>query len=247
MEFSPQNAIVRLCIQAMRQEAEGNDQAAKSSFQEAWNQAEYDFEKFMTAFFLARHPNNTNEEVQWLEKSLNYANKINDASVSSAFGLLHQKLALAYEELGEYALAKKHQLLSETKPDIPLESGPFFHGTKADLKSGDYLHPGGLSNYQQGLVMNHIYFTGMVNGAGLAASLAKGDGLERVYVVEPTGSFEDDPNVTNQKFPGNLTRSFRSLEPLLIIGEIKDWANQSSEEIKSWRKKLDENPGEIIN
>ena len=95
--------------------------------------------------------------------------------------------------------------------------------------------------------MNHIYFTALVNGAGLAAALAKGDGPERVYIVEPTGSFENDPNVTNKKFPGNPTRSYRSLEPLKIVGEITDWAKITPEERKKWQDKLADNKGEIIN
>ena len=71
--------------------------------------------------------------------------------------------------------------------------------------------------------MNHIYFTALVNGAGLAAELSKGAGRERVYIVEPTGEFENDPNVTDKKFPGNPTRSYRSTEPLRVIGEVTDW------------------------
>ena len=95
--------------------------------------------------------------------------------------------------------------------------------------------------------MNHIYFTAMVNGAGLAAALAKGDGRERVYIVEPTGSFENDPNVTDKKFPGNPTRSYRSQAPLKIVGEVTDWARQTPEDVQKWREKLANNKGEIIN
>ena len=93
----------------------------------------------------------------------------------------------------------------------------------------------------------HIYFTALVNGAGLAAALAKGDGRERVYIVHPTGSFENDPNVTNKKFPGNPTRSYRTLAPLKIIGEVTDWVRQTPEEVQKWREKLANNKGEIIN
>ena len=91
-----------------------------------------------------------------------------------------------------------------------LDSGPFYHGTKADLKIGDMLTPGFKSNYHDHVIMNHIYFTALPNGAGLAAELAPGDGNPRVYIVEPTGSFENDPNVTDKKFPGNPTRSYRA-------------------------------------
>ena len=95
--------------------------------------------------------------------------------------------------------------------------------------------------------MNHIYFTALVNGAGLAAALAQGDDPERVYIIEPTGKFEHDPNVTDKKFPGNPTRSYRTLAPLKITGEVHDWAKQTPEAIQHWRDKLAKNKGDIIN
>ena len=95
--------------------------------------------------------------------------------------------------------------------------------------------------------MNHIYFTALVNGAGLAAALAKGQGKERVYIVEPVGSFENDPNVTDKKFPGNPTRSYRTQHPLKITGEVTDWQRLSAEQLQAWRTKLAKNTGEIIN
>jgi len=95
--------------------------------------------------------------------------------------------------------------------------------------------------------MNHIYFTALVNGAGLAAALAKGEGRERVYIIEPTGSFENDPNVTDKKFPGNPTRSYRSQAPLKIIGEVTDWVKQTPEQIQKWNEKLANSKGDIIN
>jgi rifampin ADP-ribosylating transferase len=95
--------------------------------------------------------------------------------------------------------------------------------------------------------MNHIYFTALANGAGLAAALAKGDGRERVYVVEPMGEFENDPNLTNNKFPGNPTRSYRTAAPLKIIGEVIDWAKQTEVDVQKWREKLANNKGEVIN
>jgi hypothetical protein len=128
-----------------------------------------------------------------------------------------------------------------------LDIGPFYHGTKADLQVGDFLTAGFRSNYHSEVIMNHIYFTALVNGAGLAAALAKGDGRERVYIVEPTGSFENDPNVTDKKFPGNPTRSYRTDAPLKIIGEVTDWVRQTPEQIQLWREKLANNKGEIIN
>jgi len=119
-----------------------------------------------------------------------------------------------------------------------LDKGPFYHGTKADLHVGDLLTAGFRSNYINEVVMNHIYFTALPNGAGLAAALAMGDGRERVYIVEPTGSFENDPNVTDKKFPGNPTRSYRSEAPLKIVGEIADWVKQTPEELQQWRVRI---------
>jgi hypothetical protein len=132
-----------------------------------------------------------------------------------------------------------------------LDEGPFFHGTKADLRVGDFLTAGFRSNYRPEVVMNHIYFTALPDGAGLAAELAAGDGAPRVYAVEPTGEFQDDPNVTDKKFPGNPTRSYRSIAPLRVVGEVTDWTRQAPEVLETWKARLaalraDER-GEIIN
>jgi hypothetical protein len=132
-----------------------------------------------------------------------------------------------------------------------LDDGPFFHGTKADLHVGDLLSAGFRSNYRPEIVMNHIYFTALQNGAGLAAELAAGDGAPRVYQVEPTGEFENDPNVTDKKFPGNPTRSYRSAAPLRIVAEVEDWTRLTPEALTQWHERLaalraDER-GEIIN
>lgn len=132
-----------------------------------------------------------------------------------------------------------------------LDEGPFYHGTKADLREGDLLTAGFRSNYRPEIVMNHIYFTALPDGAGLAAELAPGDAAPRVYLVEPTGPFENDPNVTDKKFPGNPSRSYRSSEPLRVVGEVHDWTRLTTEARQSWRERLaairaDER-GEIIN
>lgn len=132
-----------------------------------------------------------------------------------------------------------------------LDEGPFFHGTKAELPVGELLTAGFRSNYRPEIVMNHIYFTALRDGAGLAAELAAGAGEPRVYLVEPTGPFEDDPNVTDQKFPGNPTRSYRSTEPLRIVAVVDDWTRLSPEALQGWRDRLaairDDERGEIIN
>jgi hypothetical protein len=132
-----------------------------------------------------------------------------------------------------------------------LDEGPFFHGTKADRRVGELLTAGFRSNYRPEIVMNHIYFTALIDGAGLAAELATGEGAPRVYVVEPTGAFENDPNVTDKKFAGNPTRSYRSTEPLRIIGEVTDWTRLTPEALQAWRDRLvtilEHERGEIIN
>jgi hypothetical protein len=111
--------------------------------------------------------------------------------------------------------------------------GPFFHGTKAALEVGDELVPGHGSNFQEGRVSNHVYFTALVDtavwGAELATALA-GDGERgHVYVVEPLGPFEDDPNVTDKRFPGNPTRSYRTRHPLRVVGELDRWEGHAPE------------------
>lgn len=131
-----------------------------------------------------------------------------------------------------------------------LDAGPFFHGTKAALPVGGLFTAGFPSNYRPEILMNHIYFTALRDGAGLAAELAAGDGEPHVYLVEPTGAFENDPNVTDKKFPGNPTRSYRSREPLRVIAEVHDWTRLTPEALQMWRDRLAEveaKRGEIIN
>ncbi len=140
----------------------------------------------------------------------------------------------------------KNKIIEFDGTDV-LDNGPFYHGTKADLQVGDLLTPGFRSNYKTEVIMNHIYFTALVDGAGLAAALAKGEGRERIYMVEPTGSFENDPNVTDKKFPGNPTRSYRSQAPLKIVGEITDWVKLTPEELQKWREIVANIKGDIIN
>lgn len=132
-----------------------------------------------------------------------------------------------------------------------LDEGPFFHGTKAQLGVGALLTAGFRSNYRPEIIMNHIYFTALRDGAVLAAELADGDGTPRVYLVEPTGEFENDPNVTDKKFPGNPTRSYRSREPLRVIEEVGDWTRLAPEALQAWHDRLAalraEGRDEIIN
>jgi tetratricopeptide (TPR) repeat protein len=247
MEFSPNNNIVKRCLQGMGMEEKGKPEEASKLFLQAWDEATNDFEKFIAAYYVARHQKNVSDKLKWLETALQFALKINNDAVKSAFPTLYLNIAKCYEDLSDLGNAKKNYELATSFKDKPADKGPFYHGTRADLQVGDLLIAGFNSNYKSEVVMNHIYFTALVNGAGLAAALAKGDGHERVYIVEPTGSFENDPNVTDKKFPGNPTRSYRTQAPLKIIGEVIDWVRLTPEELQQWREKLANVKGEIIN
>lgn len=247
MKFDPNNAIIKLCLSGMNLEDKGNIKDATNMFNEAWHEDTNDYERFIAAYHLARLQKKVTDKLKWMETSLQCALKINDDNVESAYSILYLNIAKCYEELCDFDNAHKNYELSNTYGGDPLDEGPFYHGTKADLQVGDLLTPGGTSNYNPQLKMNHIYFTANINGAGLAAALAKGEGRERIYIVEPTGRFENDPNVTDKKFPGNLTRSYRSKEPLKIIGEVTEWAKLTNAEQAEWREKLAINKGEIIN
>lgn len=115
------------------------------------------------------------------------------------------------------------------KKDV-LDNGPFFHGTKAELNIEDLLQPQYLSNYQD-KKSNYIYFTATLDAAKWGAELATSKSKERIYVVEPLGEFENDPNVTDKRYPGNPTRSYRSKSPLKIVAELSSWNRHSDEEI----------------
>lgn len=247
MEFDPRNNVIKLCVQGMDMEGKGKPEEASRIFLQAWHEATNDFEKFTAAYYVARHQKNVRDKLKWLETSLQSALIINDVTVKGAFPSLYSNIAKCYEDLSDVDNAKKNHELAKSFTDNPSDNGPFYHGTKADLQVGDLLTAGSTSNYNSSVTMNHIYFTALVNGAGLAAALAKGDGRERVYVVEPTGSFENDPNVTDKKFPGNPTRSYRSKAPLKIVGEVTDWVRQTQGQLQEWREKLANNKGEIIN
>ena len=247
MEFSPFNNIVKLCLQGIDLEEKGKPEAAGKIFFQAWNETTNDFEKFLAAYYVARNQLNVLDRLNWYQTALRLALTINDDSVKGAYASLYIYIAKCYDDLNDFDNAKKNYELANSFIGKPSDNGPFYHGTKADLQVGDFLTAGYGSNYKAELIMNHIYFTALLNGAGLAAALAKGDGRERVYIVEPTGDFENDPNVTDKKFPGNPTRSYRTQAPLKIIGEIPDWVKQMPDEIQKWRERLANNQGEIIN
>ena len=137
--------------------------------------------------------------------------------------------------------------MSDDTPWIPITYencdrvvGPFYHGTAAVLQVGDLLVPGFASNYQKDRISNHIYFSETVASlaAQMAAALASSADRGHVYIVEPTGPFEDDPNVTNKRFPGNPTKSYRSRHPLRVIGVVEDWEEHSPEVIQGMLDRL---------
>jgi len=120
------------------------------------------------------------------------------------------------------------------------DPGPFYHGTKADLSPSDVLEPGYRSNFGAGRKANYIYLTATLDAATWGAELAMGEGTGRIYRVEPTGPIEDDPNLTDKKFPGNPTRSYRTRQPLRVVGEILDWEPHPPEVLQGMRNRLDE-------
>lgn len=125
----------------------------------------------------------------------------------------------------------------ESKPD--LSSDKFYHGTRANLKQGDLIEPGFDSNYGKRKKASYVYLSATLNAAIWGAELAQGDGRGRIYIVEPTGPIEDDPNLTDKKFPGNPTKSYRTQSPLKVAGEVLDWQGHSPEELKAMKDHLE--------
>lgn len=119
------------------------------------------------------------------------------------------------------------------------ESPVYYHGTKADLKTGDLIEVGFVSNYGSKRKSKYIYLSETLDAATWGAELAFGEGKERIYIVEPTGAIEDDPNVTDKKFPGNPTKSYRSQHPFKVVGEVKDWQGHSPEQLKMMKDHLE--------
>ncbi len=114
----------------------------------------------------------------------------------------------------------------------------YFHGTKADLKIGDLIEVGFNSNFGQRKNAKHIFLTATLDAAIWGAELAMGDGRERIYLVEPTGEIEDDPDLTDRKFPGNPTKSYRSIHPFKVVGEITIWQGHTPEQVKAMKDGL---------
>ena len=120
-----------------------------------------------------------------------------------------------------------------------LRSQRFYHGTRANLKPGDLIEPGFNSNYGKRKKASYVYLTATLDAAIWGAELASGEGPGRILIVEPTGPIEDDPNLTDKKYPGNPTKSYRSRNPLRVSGEVKDWQGHSPEQLKAMKEHLE--------
>lgn len=129
----------------------------------------------------------------------------------------------------------------ENCKDLP---GPFYHGTKAHLSIGDLLTTGFKSHFEEGRILKHLYFSALMEpaiwGAELAISLSGLEGRGHIYIVEPTGPFEDDPNLTNKRFPGNPTKSYRTRDPLRIVGVVEDWDGHPADVLQAMLNSLED-------
>lgn len=127
---------------------------------------------------------------------------------------------------------------------VPADPGPidpsqkFYHGTRAPLNPGDLIAAGHMTNYGTGRMANHVYLSATLEAAIWGAELAQGEGPPRIYLVEPTGELMHDPNLTNKRFPGNPTKSYRSKQPLRVVGEVKTWQGHSPEQLKTMKDHL---------
>lgn len=140
---------------------------------------------------------------------------------------------------------------NNTKQPNTLGATPFaqtyFHGTKADLKIGDLIEVGNNSNFGERKNAKYIFLTATLDAAIWGAELALGEGRERIYLVEPTGTIEDDPDLTNKKFPGNPTQSYRSTSPFKVVGEVSSWQSHPAEQVKAMKEALEKLKQQGIN
>lgn len=125
------------------------------------------------------------------------------------------------------------------KTDTTTETPTFYHGTKADLKTGDLIAAGFNSNYGQRKKALYVYFSATMDAAIWGAELSQGEAQERIYIVEPTGPYEDDPNLTDKKFPGNPTKSYRTKDALRVVGEISNWQGHAPEQLDAMKAHLE--------
>lgn len=238
MEFHPNNPIVQICLEAQNLENSGDLTSALQLLNNHFDLIDNDFDAYLLAYFIARLETSVEVKLLWFERCLNFAQKVNSRVTRSAYSSIYKQMSVLYKSLKQMDDSFEMDLKSKEFKNVSDDDGPFYHGTKANLQVGDELTPGFRSNYHSEVVMNHIYFTAVINGASFAAELAKGDTEPRVYIVQPLGDFENDPNVTDKKFPGNPTRSYRSLKPIKIVGEITHWEKMNPEILHEWKNKL---------
>ncbi len=185
-------------------EEKGRPEEANKIFIQAWNEATNDFEKFLAAHYVARHQIHVSDRLHWYQTALQLALTINDDSVKGAYASLYSNIAKCYENLNDFTNAKKNYESGNSFIGKPSDNGPFYHGTKADLQVGDFLTAGYGSNYKSEIIMNHIYFTALLNGAGLAAALVKGDGLNVFISLNPPETLK-------------MTRTLQTKNSLVIL------------------------------
>ena len=130
--------------------------------------------------------------------------------------------------------------MTDPLPKEATASQPLYHGTRADLRPGDLIGPGFNSNYGKGKKASYVYLSATLDAAVWGAELALGEGPGRIYIVEPSGPIMDDPNLTDKRFPGNPTKSYRSREPLRVMGEVTNWNGHSPEALQAMKDHLEE-------
>lgn len=167
---------------------------------------------------------------------------IGSIRTAAAAGYVREGLLRSHQEIaGQRRDMLLYAAVRPSPAPVPFqvhESGSLFHGTKADLAVGDLLTPGRRSNYGNGRIANHVYLSATLDAATWGAELAAGPGRGRIYVVEPTGPVEDDPNLTDKRFPGNPTRSYRTRKPVTVVGEVLDWVGHPAEQVQARRVAL---------
>jgi hypothetical protein len=182
--------------------------------------------QFLQVHGLQRQPPVVQLQVQVAAVFSSFFSMIDSPSV-------HQRTNAIMTSVPWYGIKEKIFMYARDVPPGQI----FYHGTKADLAAGDLIRPGFGSNFVE-RELKHIYFTATLDAATWGAELARGEGRGRIYMVEPTGPFEDDPNLTDKKFPGNMTASYRSLAPLRVTGEVEDWVGHSPERLQEMRDNL---------
>lgn len=245
-DFDMKNPILKQCLEIITKNSKDNHTIV-CELQQVQQLTNNDFENFITYYYLSKYQSNYEQRITYLNKAIEYAIHSEIFAVYSSLPYLYTQLSITLNSVCDYKNAKVAKFKADEYQNNTRDVGPFYHGTRADLHIGDMLSPGFPSNYQPEIIMNHIYFTTKIDGAGFAAALASGNSKERVYIVEPVGNYENDPNVTDMKFPGNLTRAYRSDKPLKIIGEIEQWNHLDEDELNKWREKMKTSNQKILN